>query len=99
METRRGLFKKLGIFSGVAIVMVYGGKKSSSHYKSNRHAKQSDALVGGNHNEFDDEYYYPGKPTENGKYERRNQYVGAGSSYSSRKPGDRLTMFKIFDRD
>ena len=99
METRRGLFKKLGLFSAVAIGLAYYGKVRASNYKSGRHVSQSDALLNSEMKEFDDDYYYPGKPNELGKYERQSQYVGAGSSYSSRKPGDRLTTFKIFDRD
>lgn len=99
METRRGLFGKLGLFSAIAIGLAYAGKMRTSNYKNNRHVNQSDALVDSTVKEFDDDYYYPGKPNELGKYERQSQYIGAGSSYSSRRPGDRLTMFKIFDRD
>ncbi|EGV61890.1 hypothetical protein PSN45_000583 [Yamadazyma tenuis] len=98
-ETRNGLAKKFGIVSVGAICLAYFGKARASSYKQGRHTNQSDALVDSQTKEFSTDYYYPGKNEENGEYKRRSEYVGAGSSYNSRRPGDRLTMFKIFDRD
>lgn len=97
-ETRRGLFTKLGIFGAIAVVMVSYGKYRANEYKQGRHLKQSDAVVNSQLEEFNDDYYYPGKPTESNNFVRKNKYEGAGNSYSSRRPGDRLGMFSFFDR-
>lgn len=98
-ETRKGLLKKFLFFAGTAIALAWYGKSRAANYKQGRHVKQTDALVDSEYEEFTNNYYHPGQHEEKGKYARKSEYVGAGSSYSSRKLGDRLTMFKIFDRD
>lgn len=99
METRKGLFTKLGIFGGIAVVMVSYGRHRAASYRNSRHVNQTDAVIDSTIDEFDERKYHPGMQEESNKYERESKFVGAGNSYSSRKKGDRLTMFKIFDRD
>lgn len=97
METRKGLVSKLLLFSGIAITLGYLGKRRASNHRSGKLLELTETSV--DKDEFEHEYRFRGKPVEEGKYQRTNQFIGAGNSYSSRKPGDRLTMFKIFDRD
>lgn len=95
IETRKGLLTKLGILGSVAIALVVVGKKHIAARKGLRHKKESDALVGVE-DSFDRAALKPGVPDEPSKYERESQFVGAGSSYSSRRPGDRLSMWTVF---
>lgn len=94
METRKGFFTKLGILGGIAVCMVYFGKKDIAHRKNQRHVEETKAAQLAD--EFDYKKNEPGMPMESGKYKRESEYVGSGLSYSSRKPGDRLTMLSFF---
>lgn len=101
METQRGLLKKLGIFGAIAVTLVVGGKRHIASRKDQRHKQDSDAVVDSQQKEFDNNTLRPGFPlNENEKrYERESKYVGAGTSYSSRKPGDRLSIMAYFGKD
>ena len=101
METQKGLFTKLGIFGTIAITLALGGKKHISLRKDIRHRSDTDALVDSEQREFENKTLRPGVPMDDGetKYKRESKYVGAGSSYSSRKPGDRLSIMAYFGKD
>lgn len=103
METRTGLLKKLGLFGATAISFYLVGKKHIQSHNEERHKKETDATIDGEGDEFMTKVARPGFPENNPNfdYEERHQqlkYMGTGSSYSSRKPGDRFTMFAVFDR-
>lgn len=100
METRRGLFTKLALFSSVAIGIYVVGKKHIAHYKDQRHRNETDARIDSSGDEFRAAPLKPGFPTaENLEYQRESKYVGAGNAYASRKPGDRFafTLSSIFE--
>lgn len=102
METLRGLFTKLGIFGVIAITLGVAGKSHIAKKKELRHKSDSDALVDTKQREFENSTLRPGLPlNESGesKYKRESKYVGAGSSYSSRTPGDRLSLMAYFRRN
>mmetsp|Transcript_7925 Transcript_7925/g.7857 ORF Transcript_7925/g.7857 Transcript_7925/m.7857 type:complete len:118 (-) Transcript_7925:211-564(-) len=101
METQKGLFTKLGIFGAIAIALALGGKRHISMRKELRHKSDTDALVDSKQREFENSTLRPGVPLNDGetKYKRESKYVGAGSSYSSRKPGDRLSIMAYFGKD
>lgn len=101
METQKGLFTKLGIFGAIAVTLAFAGKKHISMRKDIRHRSDSDALVDSEQREFENKTLRPGVPLNEGesRYKRESKYVGAGSSYSSRKPGDRLSIMAYFGKD
>lgn len=101
METQKGLFTKLGIFGAIAITLALAGKRHISMRKDIRHKSDSDALVDTKQREFENKTLRPGVPMNDGetKYKRESKFVGAGSSYSSRKPGDRLSIMAYFGWD
>lgn len=93
METRRGLLTKLAIFGTVAVGIFVVGKKHIAHYKDQRHRNETDARTDSAGDEFRAAPLRPGFPTaDNSTYQRESKYVGAGSAYSSRTPGDRFSF-------
>ncbi|CAH6723929.1 hypothetical protein CLIB1444_23S00628 [[Candida] jaroonii] len=100
VETRSGILTKLGIFSVIAIGIAFYGKSRASEYKKVRHLQESDAIINSRIKsqleEFEIKKNYPGMNTEEGDFERKSKYVGAGSSYSSRKTGDRFTFSSMW---
>lgn len=103
METRVGLFKKLGLFSVTAIGFYIVGKKHIQKHNEERHRFETDARIDSESDEFTSQTKRPGFPANNPNfdYEERHEqlrYAGTGNSYSSRTGGDRFTMFAIFDR-
>lgn len=102
METQRGLFTKLGIFGTIALTLAIAGKRHIAKRKELRHRSDSDALVDSRQREFENKTLRPGLPLNEdeseSKYMRESKYVGAGSSYSSRTPGDRLSIMAYFNR-
>ncbi|KAK6461469.1 hypothetical protein DFJ63DRAFT_183611 [Scheffersomyces coipomensis] len=103
-ETRRGLLTKLGIFSGIAIGLFLVGKKHIAITKVERHKRETDATIDSEVEEYGNYGTRPGFPANNPtlNYEadssRASRYEGKGNSYSSRRPGDRFSMFAVFDR-
>ncbi|MCH0629272.1 hypothetical protein JNB11_04775 [Kocuria palustris] len=100
METRQGLFKKLGIFSGVAIGLFLVGKKHIALLKERRHREELDAVVDRDDDDFGIVVPRPGFPAHNQNldYEldlRPSKYEGAGNLYSTRRQGDRFLMWAI----
>lgn len=89
METRRGLFTKAGLLVAGAVSLVIIGKK---HIAAHREARHMD--------EFNETNYREEFELEDDKdpfdERRESQYVGAGMSYASRTPGDRLSMWSVF---
>lgn len=103
METRKGLLTKLGAFTVVAVGLTVIGKKHIAIHKEDRHRLESDASVDHEDDEFIDSSVRPGFPTNNPNlnYEgsgRESKYVGAGISYSTRTPGDRLSIWNVIIR-
>lgn len=100
VETRSGILTKLGIFSVIAISIAFYGKSRASEYKKVRHLRESDAVIDSRIKaqleEFEIKKNYPGMNMEEGDFERKSKYVGAGSSYSSRKTGDRFTFSSMW---
>lgn len=102
METRKGLLTKLGIFTAVAVLLFVVSKKHIAAVKEDRHRLESDSSVDNPDTmEFTSVSARPGFPTNNPNlnYEgqgRESRYVGAGNSYSSRTPGDRLGFWNVF---
>ncbi|RKP30459.1 hypothetical protein METBISCDRAFT_16201 [Metschnikowia bicuspidata] len=100
METRKTLVTKLGFFTAVAISIIIIGKKHIAHRKDSRHLKESALSV---ENELDDFLTVnrrPGFPEHNPNLNydtpnRKSKYVGAGLSYSSRTPGDKLSIWNV----
>lgn len=104
METRNGLLSKLGIFGVAAVTLFMVGKRHIASYKDERHKRETDARIDSEADEFGITARRPGFPVNNPtmNYEtgyRASKYQGSGNSYSSRRPGDRLSMFSVFDRD
>lgn len=104
METRTGLFTKLGLYSCAAITLFIVGKRHIASHKDTRHRTETDALVDSDENEFATIRRRPGLPEsrsdlEYGSGNSKSKYIGKGSAYASRTPGDRLTMFSIFDKN
>lgn len=100
METRRGLFKKLGIFGGVAITLFLVGKKHIAILKERRHQQELDAVVERDDDDFGIVVPRPGFPSynQNLDYEldlRPSKYEGAGNLYSTRRQGDRFLMWAV----
>lgn len=101
METRKGLLTKLGLYTATAVGLVLIGKKHIAVHKEDRHKLESDSTVEyEDDNEFLDKTIRPGFPSNNPNlnYEgtgRESKYVGAGLSYSSRTPGDRLSIWNV----
>ncbi|QRG37441.1 hypothetical protein FDK38_001816 [Candidozyma auris] len=100
METSRGLITKLGLYSAAAVVLVVAGKKHIAYLKEERHLKESDISLE-REEEFEDKTTRRGFPTNNPNlnYEgtgRESKYIGSGSAYSSRTPGDRLSVWNVF---
>lgn len=101
METRRGLFTKLGIFGSIALGLFVVGKYHIASYKDKRHRNETDARIDSEENEFGILAKRPGfpqnNPTLNYESDQRNsRYEGTGSSYSTRRSGDRFNMSAIF---
>lgn len=104
METRKGLLTKLGLYSVGAIGFYLVGKRHIQKHNDERHKRETDARIDSETDEFSVKVKRPGFPENNPNfdYEERqlqSKYVGLGSSYSSRTPGDRFTMFGFFDRE
>lgn len=100
METRKGLLTKLGAFSLVAVGLVVIGKKHIALHKDSRHLKESDSSVESETEEFVNVSRRPGFPEHNPNLNydtpnRKSKYVGSGLSYSSRAPGDKLSMWSV----
>ncbi|CUM63207.1 uncharacterized protein PRCAT00000776001 [Priceomyces carsonii] len=89
METQRGLLKKLGIFCGVAMTLAYVGKKHIAHRKNEQHLKESDAGIDTSRKQN----------LRLAETRDRDQYAGKGIAYSTRKPGDRLSITSIFSNN
>lgn len=92
METRKGLITKLGLFVGVAVTLVIVGKKHIAAHKEARHMDEYEE------NNLREEFDLDKKKD---KYDaedprRESRYIGAGASYSSRVPGDRLSFWSVF---
>lgn len=98
VETRGSLFTKLGIFGCIAIACTIVGKRHIAATKDKRHRLETDARTDSEGNEFDYQVTKPGVPESSSKYVRESKYQGSGVSYSSRRPGDRLSMFAVFDK-
>lgn len=99
METRQGLLKKLWLYTAAAVTLVVVGKKHIASHKEDRHKLESDASVE-NPEEFGDHSVRPGFPSNNPNLNynvegRESKFVGAGCSYSSRTPGDRLSIWNV----
>lgn len=100
METRKGLLQKLGILTAVGIGIFLYGKRDIAHRKAERHRLESDSSVDYENEDFEDSSFRRGFPTNNPNlnYEvsgRESRYVGSGVSYSSRTPGDRLSIWNL----
>lgn len=100
METSKGLIIKLGLYSAGAVGLVLIGKKHIALRKEERHLQDSDTSLT-NDEEFVDSHKRRGFPSNNPNlnYEgkgRESKYVGAGQAYSSRTPGDRLSIWNVF---
>lgn len=102
VETRKGILQKLGIFGCIGVGLFLVGKKHIASYKDDRHRNETDARLDSDENEFGVLARRPGFPTNNPtlNYEgkRGSRFEGGGLAYASRTPGDRLSMFAIFDR-
>lgn len=101
METRKGLLTKLGLYTVTAVGLVLVGKKHIALHKEDRHKLESDSTVEYvDDGEFLDKSVRPGFPTNNPNLNydstgRESKFVGSGCSYSSRTPGDRLSMWNV----
>lgn len=102
VETRNGVLFKLGVFGCAAIGLFIVGKRHIAAYKEERHRTETDARVDSEENEFGILAKRPGfpanNPTLNYEGQRGSRFQGSGLSYHTRTPGDRLSMFAIFDR-
>lgn len=101
METQKGLLTKLALYSATAVGLVVVGKKHIASHKEDRHKLESDSTVEyADDNEFLDRSVRPGFPSNNPNLNydvngRESRFVGAGNSYSSRTPGDRLSIWNV----
>ncbi|KAF3988731.1 hypothetical protein FT663_03204 [Candidozyma haemuli var. vulneris] len=100
METRKGLATKLVLYSAGAVVLVVYGKKHIARHKEERYLKENDFSLETD-DEFVDSTTFRGFPTNNPglNYEgqgRESKYIGNGQAYSSRTPGDRLSVWNVF---
>lgn len=103
METRQGLLTKLGAFTCVAVGLTVVGKKHIASHKEDRHRLESDASVDHEEDEFADTSVRPGFPANNPNLNydgsgRQSKYVGSGLSYSTRTPGDKLSIWNVITR-
>lgn len=102
VETRASLFWKLGIFGCIALSFGIIGKRLIANQREDRHRSETDARIDSLRNEFNIAVNQPGMPEQTSgpsDHIRKSQYEGAGGAYATRKKGDRLSMFAIFDRD
>ncbi|RCK57619.1 hypothetical protein Cantr_00065 [Candida viswanathii] len=103
-ESRRSLLKKLGIFGSVAVGLFVIGKKHIAYQKQNRHDLESDSSIKHQINQQEEEFGYVtrrrGFPLQNPNLDysspdRQSKYVGSGDAFSSRRPGDRLSLYQV----
>ncbi|CAN3359525.1 hypothetical protein DICA3_D04698 [Diutina catenulata] len=100
METRKGLLTKLAIYSGVAISLFLVGKKHIAYSKERRHQMESDAGIETEVDEFGFVVARPGFPEHNKNLDYENEarpskYEGLGNSYTTRRAGDRFSMWAV----
>lgn len=104
-ESRRTVLRKLGIFGSIAIGLFIIGKKHIAYQKQNRHDLESDSSVKHEINQQEEEFGYVTKrrgfPLTNPNLDysspdRQSKYVGSGDAFSSRRHGDRLSLYQVF---
>lgn len=103
METRKAFFTKLGLFGATALTMFIVGKKHISIHNEKRHRAETDARVDSDDNEFGVQVRRPGFPRNNPTMdysagERLSKFEAKGDAYSTRRPGDRLSMWATIKR-
>lgn len=103
METRRGFFTKLGLFGATALTMFLVGKKHIALHNDRRHRAESDARIDSDDNEFGVQVRRPGFPRNNPSLDysgadRKSKFEATGDAYSTRRPGDRLSMWATVKR-
>lgn len=103
-ESRRTVLRKLGIFGSIAIGLFIVGKKHIAYQKQARHDKESDSSIKHEINQQEEEFGYVTKrrgfPLTNPNLDytssdRQSKYVGSGDAFSSRRQGDRLSLFQV----
>lgn len=103
-ESRRTVLRKLGIFGSIAIGIFIVGKKHIAYQKQARHDKESDSSIKHEINQQEEEFGYVTKrrgfPLTNPNLDytspdRQSKYVGSGDAFSSRRQGDRLSLFQV----
>lgn len=103
-ESRRTVLRKLGIFGSIAIGLFIVGKKHIAYQKQARHDKESDSSIKHEITQQEEEFGYVTKrrgfPLTNPNLDytspdRQSKYVGSGDAFSSRRQGDRLSLFQV----
>ncbi|KAI5965167.1 uncharacterized protein KGF55_001387 [Candida pseudojiufengensis] len=101
-DTRSSILRRYGLFASIAIALFLIGKKHIAYKKDQRHKLESDSNIDNDHdkNEFEIGYKRPGFPENNPNlnyddFNRESKYIGIGDAYSSRRPGDRLSLYNI----
>lgn len=102
-ESRNTILRKLGIFGSIAIGLFIIGKKHIAYQKNHRHELESDSSTLSSRHQ-DEEFGYvssrPGFPLTNPNLDysspdRKSKYVGSGDAFSTRRPGDRLSLWNM----
>ncbi|CAI5758628.1 unnamed protein product [Candida verbasci] len=100
-DTRQGIIQRYTIFGAIAITLFLIGKKHIQISKNQKHERESDTSLNvESDNEFLVKTKRPGFP-ENNPYldyssgQRVSKYQGSGDAYSSRKQGDRLSLYNV----
>ncbi|KAI5952471.1 hypothetical protein KGF54_003338 [Candida jiufengensis] len=99
-DTRSTILRRYGLFASIAIALFLIGKKHIAYKKEQRHKLESDSDIDNSDNEFSIGYKRPGFPENNPSLNyddinRQSKYIGSGDAYSSRRPGDRLSLYNI----
>ncbi|KAI3406148.1 hypothetical protein KGF56_000990 [Candida oxycetoniae] len=99
-ETQRSIVRRYGIFAAIAVSLFLIGKKHIAYEKEQRHKLENDADLNNSDNEFAISVKRPGFPENNPNLNyddinRQSRYIGTGNAYSSRRPGDRLSLYSV----
>ncbi|CAD1812162.1 unnamed protein product [Candida parapsilosis] len=99
-ETRSTVLRRYALFAAIAISLFITGKKHIAYKKEQRHKLENDSDVNNSDNEFSISIKRPGFPENNPNLnyddeKRQSKYIGSGFAYSTRRPGDRLSLYNI----
>ncbi|KAG5419373.1 hypothetical protein I9W82_003140 [Candida metapsilosis] len=99
-ETRSSILRRYALFASIAIALFITGKKHIAYKKELRHQKENDSDINNSDNEFEISVRRPGFPENNPNLNyddegRQSKYIGSGFAYSTRRPGDRLSLYNV----